>query len=324
MKRALQLLAASAVVVGGAVTAPCATATTGPMFVNADMRLAEDHLGGSIFVVAPNVTLNCAGHTVDGEGVGPGAAGVYIAADGVTATNCVVRSFTTGVFTGDGIAGARIVGNMLTGNDEGVRLAGASGALVSGNTASANAFWGILACCGSTDNTIGFNTTKANRFIGIALNEASSNRVVNNTATANETALDFLFSSGNTIARNTAAGNRGTGFNFIQANDNLVDRNVSASNGSGSVGSGFAFNASSRNRVTNNIAARNGSTGFNASSPPSRTCSRSTTPVRTSSATRSTRAPARGTPGATTCSATARSTSHDAATFASSRHCFGR
>jgi nitrous oxidase accessory protein NosD len=251
-------LALAALVVVGLVVGPTALASTGPMSLASDTTLTEDH-HGSIFIVADGVTLNCAGHAVIGEGAGDG---ISVDANNVTVRKCDVTSFATGIYTA--ARGGRILANTLNNNGEGLRLDGATGAAVSGNSANANDFWGIIACCGASNNAITSNTTKANRLIGVALNNASSNRVTSNFASANGSGFDVSFSSNfNTISWNVAANSASTGFGFQMANSNTINGNVAIHNGEGAEGGGFAFNDSSRNTVTNNSAILNGSSGFN-------------------------------------------------------------
>jgi parallel beta-helix repeat protein len=257
--RALVLMALVTVAL---VAGSQALASTGPMYVTSDTTLTEDHFG-SVFITADDVTLDCAGHAVIGGGVGTSVSvGIDVLANGVTVTNCVVRGFLTGVFTA--AQGTHVVADTLSENNEGLRLQGATGASILGNTADANAWWGILACCNANGNTISGNSTKLNRIVGMGLNGASWNVFTNNVAAHNERGFGVGFSSDhNTISHNVAANNSVTGFDFLDANDNAIDTNVSVRNGSGPNGGGYAFNNSSRNTVTGNIATNNGSSGFN-------------------------------------------------------------
>lgn len=252
------LCAVVAVVAFGLIAGSQAFASSGPMYVTSDTTLTEDHYG-TIFVGAENVALDCAGHAVIGEGVG---VGIYLGANGVTVTNCTVESFATGIQTD--ARGARIITNTLNHNGEGLRLGGATGATVSGNTANNNDFWGILACCKASDNTISDNQTKENRVVGMTLNDASSNRVTGNVSVHNGSGFGIgLGSALNTVSHNVAANNIRSGFDFALADNNTIDRNVSVNNGSGPNGGGFSFGPANGNTVTNNVAMHNGSTGFN-------------------------------------------------------------
>jgi len=234
------LWAVVAVVAFGLIAGPQAFASSGPMYVTSDTTLSEDHYG-NIFITADNVTLDCAGHTVIGEGVGTSVSeGVHVLANGDTVTNCVVRGFLTGVFSA--AQGTRVVADTLSQNNEGLRLQGATGASVLGNTANANAWWGILACCNANGNTISGNTAELNRGVGMTLNGASSNRFTNNVSTHNDSGFGIGFSSDfNTISHNIATNNTMTGFDFLDANDNTIDHNVSVHNGSCPNGGGYAF-----------------------------------------------------------------------------------
>jgi parallel beta-helix repeat protein len=258
LTRSIFCVSSLALVLAGFVAVPRATASAGFLVVTSDTTLTEDH-DGSIYIAADNVTLDCAGHRVTGDGSG---FGISVGANGVTVTNCKVQRFSTGIYTA--AQGTRILGNVLVENGEGLRLSGATGATVSDNTARESDLWGIIACCHASENTISDNTTRKNRLLGIGLNNASSNRVTGNVSRQNGNGFDISFSSEfNTILNNVAANNAGTGFGFTAGNNNLIEGNVSMNNGEGPAGGGFVFNNSSGNTVTNNIAKRNGSTGFN-------------------------------------------------------------
>ena len=133
---------------------------------------------GSIAIVRQGVTLNCAGHTISGDGTG---AGVGAFADGVTVTNCNIHGFYTGILTSQ--HGTRILGNVLTQNVEGIRVAAATGATASGNSANNNAERGIIVCLGASGNTVSGNAANNNGGVGIVLDTVSANYVNNNAAT---------------------------------------------------------------------------------------------------------------------------------------------
>ena len=81
---AISLALMAAVAAGGLV--PAARAGTGDIWVTSNTTLTDDQ-HGRIFIGASGITLDCAGHEVDG----PGSAGITLASvTGVTVKNCRV------------------------------------------------------------------------------------------------------------------------------------------------------------------------------------------------------------------------------------------
>lgn len=247
------LLVVGAAIAVMAIGTPLASASSSPWFINSDTTLTAD-FSGQIVVVGSGVTLNCAGHLVSGDGSG---VGINVVVAGVSVKNCRVQAFVTGIQTTSDAT--HIVGNDVAYNGEGIRLAGATNADVSANTAAHNQAWGIIAAEGTNGAVITGNAANNNGELGIALNTATGNRVSDNSANNNGgNGFDLLLSSGNQILNNASAHNGGGGFSLINGSDNTVTGN-SATN---DTGGGFWFNDSSSNTVSNNAAFRNGSVGF--------------------------------------------------------------
>src|SRR4051794_4187441 len=134
-----RVLAVGAAIAIVAIGAPHASASSSTWFVSSDTTLTAD-FSGQIVVVGSGVTLNCAGHLVSGE---RGVVGINVAANQVSVTNCRVQGFETAIQTTSDAT--HILGNAVTRNSEGIRLAGATNAAVSENTATQNESWGIIA-----------------------------------------------------------------------------------------------------------------------------------------------------------------------------------
>jgi len=239
--------------VGGTSQAGAASA----LVVTTNTTLNAEY-AGQIVVVGTDVTLDCAGHRVAGAGE---LVGINIVASGVTVTNCQVQGFEVGIQTS--ADATRVLGNIVTDNDQGIRLAGESNGTVSGNRANRNRSWGIIAAQAATGATISDNSASSNGLIGIALNTVSGILVTGNSANHNGgTGVDSLWSSYNQIRDNVAVDNGTTGFEFGSASNNTVSGNVANNNGMPGNGTGFSFNNSSGNTVSDNIAVHNGGVGF--------------------------------------------------------------
>jgi hypothetical protein len=99
MRRTVLFLAVIALVIA---VDPPAPATTGTMVITTDTTLTEDHDAGSVDVgiefAADDVTLDCAGYTVSGGGIGSGI--LIEGHTGVTVKNCLVTAFSSGIVIG--------------------------------------------------------------------------------------------------------------------------------------------------------------------------------------------------------------------------------
>src|SRR5436190_12282493 len=139
-----RVLAVGAAIAVVAIGAPHASASSSTWFVTRDTTLTAD-FSGQIVVVGSGVTLNCAGHLVNGEGSG---VGINVVADGVSVTNCHVQAFDVGILTTSD--GTQIRNNDVAHNGQGIVLSGATNGAVSQNTATQNQFWGIIAAEGTS------------------------------------------------------------------------------------------------------------------------------------------------------------------------------
>jgi nitrous oxidase accessory protein NosD len=110
--------------------------------VKQSVALTQDiHANGQTAIVlgADDVVLDCAGHTISGDGTGNGVESIDH--KGVTITNCVIENFEKGVYLAstDGrkeelLSVANVVrDNTLTANQHGVFLMWSHQATISGN-----------------------------------------------------------------------------------------------------------------------------------------------------------------------------------------------
>jgi len=259
MKRLFSIITTTALafVFGATLFTLSAAATSGTLTITADTTLTSDH-AGNIVIVADNVTLNCAGHLVSGDGSG---VGINVAANGVSVTGCRAQAFDTGIQTTSDAT--QIVSNDVADNGEGIRLSGATNATVSENIATHNQFWGIIAAEGTSGAAITANSANNNGIIGIALDTTTGDRISGNSTNRNgDTGFNSDGSSANQIVNNSSMHNGNAGFSFISASGNAVSGNSASNNGTPGNGCGFCFNDSSNNSVTENQAFRNGGVGF--------------------------------------------------------------
>ena len=93
----------------------------------------------------PGGTLDCAGHSIIGNGTGYGV--FLYSAYNVTIKNCVIKNFSKGIYVWSRGSGHKLIGN----------------------TVSDNNYGGIVLDYRTQGNTIRDNTLSNNRYYGIAL-----------------------------------------------------------------------------------------------------------------------------------------------------------
>ena len=247
----LACLALALLVSPGGSSSASASPTVGTLLIGSDTVLTEDHHGPVVFT-AGLVTLDCAGHTIHGEGDG---VGVLIAPPvmAVTVRNCEVTGFERAIQV---FATARIVvrDNVTTANGYGVVVEFSSEVLVEDNRATNNTFAGF-AIGQSSQLQLHRNTSNNNGRNGFETHTFSNNvEFIDNTANGN---VDHGFGESHTFANhyrgNTATNNGEFGFGFWNSVANDIASNVSNHNGIG----GFLLQDSWSMSLRDGIAKNN-------------------------------------------------------------------
>jgi parallel beta-helix repeat protein len=268
------------------VFAPATLAATGRPSVacgdtiTQDTRLTvnlTDCPGTGLVVGADGITLDLAGHTIDGDGIGDDAGIDVERHRSVTVVGGTVRQFTEGVLvlggrsvtvrgvssvehghggiTADGTRDLVVEGNIIRDDGAGIIVASTDAALVRANRVSASAFGGISAFA-SRDVRVAGNTVTGsiNAAVGL-LHGSSSGEVVDNTLSRNGAgvALDSG-ASDNVVAHNAIARNDSGVLLDVGTHDNRVLDNAVL----GSAFEGIAVVGSDANLVARNAVARNG------------------------------------------------------------------
>ena len=161
-------------------TAPpgCGTLVTTSTTLAADVGPCP-HNG--LIIGASNVVLNCAGHSITGQGAQIGISVRQVSAK-VVVENCRVSGFAVGIETHS--TGGTFTGNTVTGNVNGFYLKGAQSTSLSGNTATSNTNAGIL-LYRADGNSLSGNTANSNGFGFYARNGSGTNTFSSNTADSN-------------------------------------------------------------------------------------------------------------------------------------------
>ena len=214
-----------------------------------------------INIGADDITLDCNGHTIAGDGheqdYGIGIS--YM--QGVTIKNCYVIDFMEGISLGSS-SNNIIYDNVFSGNDAesnscGICLSGSNNNLIYDNSASNNGAWGIKLQGGNsnniTDNEVNYNwhngiwvldsennhitnNEVANtHFTGIRLTRGNNNIVSNNIISYSLDGIHIEVSSGNDISNNDISLSYGGGIylessatnNYIYGNS-FIDNSINA------------------------------------------------------------------------------------------------
>ena len=182
----------------------CGATLAGAVTLSADLDCPSGH--GAL--LAGGATLDCAGHTIRGGG-GLGQYGVYLRdAGGATVRNCILEGFEVGI-----------------------RLRGATDAVVEGNTTRLNLRYGIEVTQGSTRARVSENHVLANGDEGIHVSGPDG--------------LD----AGHEIAQNLVEANRLEGIYLLGSDANTVRANTLRDQGAG----GVRIKDSDRSLVVDNL-----------------------------------------------------------------------
>ena len=205
-------------------------------------------------ITAPNITLDLAGHTIDGTGSNAGIENQ--GNNGVVIKNGVVREFLDGVVLSNGVMDNRVSALSLDGTSHaGIWLVFNSDAnTVIRNSASSSVIVGILLEDDSDGNQVARNTLSS--FDGISLATGSdNNRLIGNSSdTARFGMVVQNGVNGTQVKRNDASGNGNDGI-FVQslATNTLLEANDAHMNGDDGIDVQNSLTTLTRNSANNNF-----------------------------------------------------------------------
>ena len=188
--------------------------------------------GICIDIQAPNVTLDCAGFSINSSTGGDWTYGIYTNSSNTTVQNCYVQNYTYGVWALGGSYN-NITNNTIYNGSQSIRLEHTNNVTVTNNTALNNRYYGIL-----LDNTnfsnITNNTANYNIDAGIYLEYAANNTIANNTANYNAGfggfGIHLHWSHNNTVINNTANYNAGWAGIVLESSNSSVINNTASYN----------------------------------------------------------------------------------------------
>lgn len=260
------LLGVPAVVAVGLVAVPTLTSAadepqiTCGTVVTSDVRLTHDLLdcpGPGIVVGASQITIDLAGHVVDGAGSGAGidASGGY---DDLRITGGTVRGFQFGVHMFS-VFNTRVDRLTAVSNIGGVIVERSQDVVLDRVTASDSVGNGIDITF-SERITVVRSTAERNGLSGIVDRFSDGNRFERNTVTDNSSPGVTLDRSTDLfVSRNRAVANNSDGIQFTAINDAVIVRNAAV----GNAANGIVMDEPG-NRVGQNRAVDNGDVGISA------------------------------------------------------------
>lgn len=132
--------------------------------INKKYYLASDlaSAGECLVIKRSDVSVNCEGHTITGQGAGAGVE-IYDTRDNASVKNCTITNYANGIQisgTGIGVNYAQITNNTLTGNIRGIQANGIDYGTFAENDASNNTTAGITFVA-SQRNLVKGNTTNS-------------------------------------------------------------------------------------------------------------------------------------------------------------------
>jgi len=252
-----------------AVAVPVASAY-GLEWIDTSLTLQADHVGG-FQIGSDGITLDCAGHSLIGDGTGTG---VFMdGRTGVTIRNCVATAFFRGfelhgssnnLLSGNTASGSvgdsgngffiadasnsnvlennTAIDNGLAGTDvDGFRVQDSDGNVLRDNVARRSATWGFIVVTG-TGNRLLNNLSSDNDLLGFAVHGARSTTLVGNAARNNGT-TGFATGDGSqssTFRNNVAANNGNNGFQVDDSANTVFAGNESRGNGTDGIVAGNA------------------------------------------------------------------------------------
>lgn len=227
----------------------CTSCQCGCGTITADTNLTCDitaNSGGDCVVLgAPNITLDCDGHSITGNNSGRGV--TVSGHDGVIVRECSIRDFTWGIRM-EGASNSRVSANRLTENTVAISVSSPASAALDGVRVLRNFVEIPSDVFGSgidlsaelgAENQVGWNVVRVAGFFspGISVSGAAAVRVEHNTVTAalQEGVGIALWSAGGKVVDSNTVAGLISGIELTDSVANQISRNAIDGNTSGIV-----------------------------------------------------------------------------------------
>jgi parallel beta-helix repeat protein len=207
----------------------------------------DTNINGDVEILADNIVLDCAGHSIIGSGTGNGIN--IINKKNVTIENCIVATFGRGVWIRTS-SDVSIISSNISNNvqNEGILIDGSSNSKLISNLITNNKDYGVYIVyssqffAGADYNTIYGNTINKNGLRGVFMQGSRYNNITSNAI--NNNGRDGIYADvnyagttivglGNNIRENIINNNSGFGIYLNYNSFNVIDSNVIKNNGNG-------------------------------------------------------------------------------------------
>ncbi|MBU1024360.1 right-handed parallel beta-helix repeat-containing protein, partial [bacterium] len=189
--------------------------------VSDDITFIDDLLdcpSDGLDVIADGITIDCAGHLIDGTGSGYG---VYLnGRHDVTLKDCIIKEFYKGV-QAESSHSISIIDNIIQNNGNGTSFYDSYENMILDNIISENSGNGITLWFESDNNEIAGNTIENNDY-GIQTYRPEGNFIHDNSISNNSQGIQLWDSDSNLIQQNTIGKNTDGGISIYYSNDNLL------------------------------------------------------------------------------------------------------
>lgn len=247
--------------VAHAASLSCGQSVTTSVVLDADLLNCP---GDGLVVGSGGITIDLAGHTLDGVGLGAGIRNNGY--DNVTLTNtgtpARVQEFDHGIRLAPGTSGNTVESLTLQNNEfTGVELDNAdNNNRVRGNLIDRQSKRGIAITGGSSGNTITDNTVSDNQGEGVFVQNSADNRLEGNRITGSgDAGLILEGAGGNTLLTNTVGNSSDAAITLrLGSNDNLVQGNSTTQNSDAAL----IVSDSTGNRLLSNTLQGGGDSGI--------------------------------------------------------------
>jgi len=166
--------------------------------------------GNGLEIGADNITLDCNGFTITGDG--SSGYGINVSGySGIKIQNCTITSFGNGIFFAFS-SHNNLTNNTINDNAAyGIWMQNSTSNIINGNTINNNGQDGIFFYYLSNNNNLTNNTFNGNTVHGVNANVAVNSILVNNTANGNQHGIQIGGGQSNTLINNTADSNTDSG-----------------------------------------------------------------------------------------------------------------
>lgn len=190
--------------------------------------------GTAIIIGADNITLDCAGHSLNGDGSHGDGVDNTAGHSYVTVENCLIANFNNSIDFENGATYGTIIDNIVSSNSitsTGILLASSYYNIIANNVASYNGAGIFLGS--SPSNIIANNTVSSNFYYGIYLESSVYDLITNNNVSSNsEYGILFESNSSNNFVVNNTADSNVAGIWFDGSpNNTLTDNAITKTDG---------------------------------------------------------------------------------------------